>query len=283
MYFERDEFEEKLVQQLLKELDDENINVTENLIQRTLSAVKESEHFQDIEQQEIAVNKGENKRKKKTLLWVRRVSTLAAACLIFILGVKSLENVKKSDSSSPMKNSMAESIEESAEITMDTAGTDDNTSLNKVEIENKFGIAAAGEEGSINQKVESSIMTDSNEEGHIDIYDIVSKEQSEETDSNTTYIILNFNVEEENEQIVSLEELIAGLSLEENAPVEGISWAYKIYMQTSTEYATVYYISETNIMKIKTLDLNGLVSEYDYKMNNMDNIISEVERICYNQ
>lgn len=106
MFFEPEEFDSEFIDKLKNDLDNENIFVTEDLIQRTLSAAKESDNEN---QKNVAIRK-----KIGMKVWVRRIAC-AAACVLFLLiinneGILLPMNAKKSD----MDRSSTSSANESA-------------------------------------------------------------------------------------------------------------------------------------------------------------------------
>lgn len=76
MFFEREKSDYEFIDKLKKDLDNENIFVTEDLIQRTLLAAQESDNTK---QKNVA-----NRRKIRMKVWVRPIACVAA-CIIFLL------------------------------------------------------------------------------------------------------------------------------------------------------------------------------------------------------
>lgn len=76
MFFEREKSDYEFIDKLKEDLDNEKIFVTEDLIQRTLLAAKESDNTN---QKNVA-----NRRKIRMKVWVRPIACVAA-CIMFLL------------------------------------------------------------------------------------------------------------------------------------------------------------------------------------------------------
>lgn len=105
MFFEPDEFDKELIENLKSDLDKDNVFVSEDLIQRTLAAVKETS--------EVGKNKTITSKKLNMKVWIRSFACVAA-CIIFIVLIKnetksfqfySIKSTKDTAESSGIKDS----------------------------------------------------------------------------------------------------------------------------------------------------------------------------------
>ena len=124
MFFEREKSDYEFIDKLKKDLDNENIFVTEELIQRTLLAAKESEKFN---QKNVA-----NRRKLRMKVWVRPIAC-AAACIIFLLIINNegillpmySKKTAMDRSSTSMRNESAQVSENKSSANNVEAGTEE--------------------------------------------------------------------------------------------------------------------------------------------------------------
>lgn len=127
MFFEPDELDSEFIDKLNNDLDNDNIFVSEDLIQRTLSAARKSDNTN---QENVTT-----KRKIKMKVWVRRIAC-AAACVLFLLiinneGIFLPMNSKKSDmdrsSTSSAYESAMDSENKSLAGSIEYGGADNGT------------------------------------------------------------------------------------------------------------------------------------------------------------
>ena len=312
MFFEPDEFDKNLIEKLKSDLDKDDVFVTEDLIQRTLAAVKESG--------EVGNSNTLPSKKSNMKVWIRSFACVAA-CIIFIVLIKndtkffqfySMNSVNDTAESSGINESAYTSGSKSKGNMLEQSDmeiTDETTTEEGAGNENSNKEVAGGEastdagsnsdssrsdtvtfgavndetlnqdnNGNVSDRIVGTVGSDGETsplEGY-NLDELVLKEKEKDIGKTSiSYITLNDHIEEEKVKILDLEECIKDLSM---SPVQNSSndeWNYKVFTLSSEDgMINSYFISNAGKLKISKCDNDGLVSESNYKLENVDSILN---------